>query len=182
MLRVSFLCGQRAIKDYDQKLRVVRDLTNQLSTGADKLLGSVEKMQEETKLMSRDLRLLRKEKLVSMAQSLENRFEKQGSIEVLMQLFATGESVDDLRTIATALCEAENRIVLLGTAGDTAMLLFRSSAGEDYHMGQLLRGVLEHIGSKSGGGRADQAQGGGGPASAADVLQALTAAKGNLAK
>lgn len=182
MLRVSFLCGLRAIQDYDHKLNVIHDLTRQLSTGADNLVGSVEKMQEETKLMSRDLRLLRKEKMVALAETLQDRFEPVGNVSVLTHLFSDGETVDELRTVGSALCEKENRIVLIGSSGDQAMLFFRSSAGDEYHMGNLLRGVLEKVGSKSGGGRADQAQGGGQPAKDQNVLDALQAAKANLAK
>ncbi len=182
MLRVSFLCGSRAIQDYDHKLKVIHDLTRQLSTGADNLVGSIEKMQEETRLMSRDLRLLRKEKMVALAQNLQEGFEPMGNLSVLTHLFSNGESVDELRTVGTELCEKENRIVLIGSSGERAMLFFRSSAGDDYHMGNLLRGVLEKIGSTSGGGRADQAQGGGQPANDQNVLDALRAAKANLAK
>jgi len=182
MLRVSFLCGMRAVQDFDHKLKVVHDLTRVLSTGADNLLGSVEKMQEETKLMSRDLRLLRKEKLVALAETLQDQFESLGNVSVLTHLFTNNETVDDLRTVGTALCETENRIVLIGTSGEQAMLFFRSSAGDEYHMGNLLRGVLDKIGSKSGGGRADQAQGGGQRANDQKVLDALRSAKANLAK
>lgn len=181
MVRVSFLCGGRAIKDYDRKLHVLQDLTRLLSTGEENLAGSVEKMQQETKLMSRDLRILRRDKLEAEAQKFKDSFEPVGDVAVFTHVFKDGESVDDLRQIATTLCDKPNRIVLIGSSGDQAMLLFRSSAGDAYHMGNLLRGVLEHVGSRSGGGRADQAQGGGQPATFENVSAALHAAASNLA-
>ena len=180
MLRVSFLCGGRAIKDYDRKLHVLQDLTRLLSTGEENLAGSVDKMQQEGKLMSRDLRILRRDKLVAEAKKFEDAFEPVGNVFVFTHVFNDGESVDDLCQIATTLCEKEDRIVLIGSAGAQAMLLFRSSADDSYHMGDLLRGVLEHIGSRSGGGRADQAQGGGQAATVENVSAALQAARSNL--
>ncbi|MFT5196423.1 MAG: alanyl-tRNA synthetase [Candidatus Promineifilaceae bacterium] len=182
MLRVEFLCGNRAIANYGRKTDILDDLIRQLSTGADSLLGSVEKLQKEMKALEREVRNLRKEQLAIVASQIEDKFEQVNDTHILTHVFSNGESLDSLRQIANILTLSENRIVLLGSSGDQAMLLFRSSAEEKYHMGNLLRTVLDAIGSKSGGGQQSLAQGGGQPASDQEISVALDDAKGRVAK
>ena len=181
MLRVEFLCGNRAIADYGRKTDIMHDLTRQLSTGVDKLSSSIEKLQTESKMLGREVRNLRKEKMEIVANEIKSGFERVYNTSVLTHTFEDGKSVDDMRQIANILCMTKNRIVLLGSAGEQAMLLFRSSAHDYYHMGNLLRSVLEIIGSKSGGGQQTLAQGGGQPATAEKVAAALQAVKGKIA-
>ena len=103
-------------------------------------------------------------------------------ILVLAHTFSDGKSVDDLRQIGNLLTSSKDRIVLLGSAGEDARLVFCSSADDKYHMGNLLRSVLELIHSKSGGGQQTLAQGGGQPASVENVTAALIAAQEKIGK
>ncbi|MEM9773507.1 MAG: DHHA1 domain-containing protein [Chloroflexota bacterium] len=177
ILRVEFLCGRRALADYDRKITVVQALMANLSTGQDKLVGSVEKLEQERKMLSREVRLLKREKFEQVAQRLSNQLDQLHDIEFLTHTFTNGESLDDMRQIATVLTSSENRVIVLGSAGSQAMLCFASSAGDRFHMGNLLRAVLPLVNAKSGGGGMKQAQGGGQSATAAEVSAALHVAR-----
>lgn len=181
MLRVEFLCGNRAIADYGRKTEILHTLTRQLSTGADKLSGSIEKLQQETKALGREVRGLRREKMAAVAEQIKSGFKRTFDTSVLVHTFEDGKTIEELRLIANTLCLSKNRVVLLGSAGDAAALVFRSTAHDKYHMGNLLRGVLGMIGSQAGGGQQTSAQGGGQPATAAEVSAALEAVKEKIA-
>ncbi|MFK7803547.1 MAG: DHHA1 domain-containing protein [Anaerolineae bacterium] len=181
MLRVEFLCGNRAIADYGRKTEIMHELTRQLSTGANSLSSSIEKLQQETKSLGREVRYLRKAQMEGIADKLKNGFSRVFDTQLMMYVFTNGESIDDMRQVANILASSKNRIILLGSAGERAMLLFRSSAADKYHMGNLLRSALSHIHSKSGGGQQSLAQGGGQPATAEEVEAALADVKQKIA-
>ena len=180
ILRVEFLCGQRAIADYGRKLTVIQTLTKNLSTGQEKLADSVEKLQQESKSLGRELRALKREKFEQIAKTLEPGLSRAYDVICLTHTFTEGESLDEMRQIATILTLSKNRVILLGSAGNPAMLCFASSAGKRYHMGNLLRAVLPLINAKRGGGGPGQAQGGGEPASAEEITAALQEARAKI--
>lgn len=182
ILRVEFLCGQRAIADYGRKVKVVQALTSTLSTGQDKLIASVEKLEQERKALSREVRLMKRERFEQVAKTLEQKLYKVHDVSFLAHTFTNSESVDDMRQIATVLTSSENRVVLLGSTGDEAMLCFASSAGDKYHMGNLLRSVLPIINAKKGGGNVRLAQGGGQPATAEVLTAAFGAVREKIEK
>lgn len=63
-IRVNILCGERALMYIRQDQQVVADLTALLTTGRDKLAGSVKRMSEDIYSLKGELSLLR-EKLIS---------------------------------------------------------------------------------------------------------------------
>ena len=156
--RIYFLCGWRALSDYDQKQSVVRDLTAHLTTSEDELLPSVQRLEAEIKRLRKGLneaqmRLLEQELVGWIAQA-----EAVGGLRVVRLLFEDRDPVL-LREAARRLTEEAGVVVLLATAVPQLQLVFARSDDVKVDVGGLMRTACAAVGGR-GGGRPQFAQGG----------------------
>lgn len=169
-VRVTFLCGGRALNDYLRKHRWLTSIASQFSTDPAETPALVERNLVQVKELQRRVDELSARLLGYEAQTLLAGAPMLGSVRLVahnsVELDANG-----LRTLANTLIAAPDVIVLLASAaGGKLSLVFARSANVDLHVGNLLRDALRQFGG-SGGGRADFAQGGGGqPDQAGDIL------------
>lgn len=166
--RVEFLCGGRALADYDRKQAVIRELGAALTTGAAELLPAVLKLQEENKGLRHELRQREAALLAHEAERLLDAAEPLGEARLVARVFV-GRAPDELRRLATLLAEAGGTVALLAVAGERAQLIFCRSAGAPGAMDELIRPALAALGGR-GGGSAALAQGGGPAAGEATLL------------
>lgn len=159
-MRVAFLAGQRALKDYFRCHEVAHAAAEQFSTGMENLTGSIAAMQERMRSAEFELVKMRRERLMGQAQSLVDEAELLPGGARLVAQFVEADAML-LRELASKLIEQPGVIALLGAKnGDQAIYVFGRSADVDVNMGTLLRDSARPLGGK-GGGRPDFAQGGG---------------------
>lgn len=159
-MRVAFLAGQRALKDYFRCHKVAHAAAEQFSTGVENLTSSIAAMQERMRSAEFELVKMRRERLMGQAQSLVDEAELLPSGVRLVAQFVEADAML-LRELASKLIEQTSVIALLGAKnGDQAIYVFGRSADVDVNMGTLLRDSARPLGGK-GGGRPDFAQGGG---------------------
>jgi len=178
--RVEFVCGRRAVADYQLKHDVTQQLSAALTTGVSDLAPALARLQEEARQLRLDLKRDRGARLALEAGQLLNAAETVGGARVVGRVFA-GREVDEVRQLANALTAA-GAVALLGLAGERAQLVFaRPAEGPAFaHMGELIRPALAALGEARGGGGAAAAQGGGPAAGEATVGAALAAAVARL--
>jgi len=175
--RVEFLCGGRALTDYNAKQIILRDLGAALTTGPAELVGSVAKLQAENKELRTALKAREAALLALEAEQLLAAAEPLGEARLVRRVF-TGREPDELRRLATLLTEAGQVIALLGLAGERSHLVFARSAGAPGDMGALIKPALATLGARGGGGPA-LAQGGGPAADEAAVAAAIEEGTGD---
>lgn len=164
--RIEFVCGKRALRDYDHKNSVIQALMKAASTRASELEESFAKQQEELRRMGKELKRLNQTLAAYEAKRLEARFEPAGSVNLLTHVFEPGEkSLDSVKPLANQLVSIAGRVVCFGVPGSEGMFYFRRSDDLDLHMGDLIKSLLQSVEGGRGGGRPDQAQGGGIPLS-----------------
>jgi len=172
--RVAFLCGGRALADYDRKQKLVRELVRRFTTGEDELLAAVERLAEEAKEARRALRAAREARITAEAGRMYAEAEEVGGLRVVKGLFRAEDwEAAEVKKLAARLAERPGCVALLGWAGEKSQLTFARAADVDADMGALMRLACERMGGR-GGGRPDWAQGGG-PAEA-PLVEALEAA------
>lgn len=179
-LRVEFCCGGRAVRDYEAKNAIVQELMTEMTTSGEQLLPAVQKIKEERRQTQKILKKVQTELSQHEIATLLKEAEKMQGVNLVVQAFAD-KTVNELRLLATQLTNEPQTVALTGLCGEKAMLIFkRSDELDSGDMNQLLKTALAALNSKSGGGTAALAQGGGFPATLDEINQALLAARESL--
>jgi alanyl-tRNA synthetase len=172
--RLTFLCGQRAYRDYGEKHRLLVKTAGIFSTDAalvpllvQRTLDQTRDLQQQVEVLMGQLVAYEAEDLLAHAAVAEQ--SPAGGLHIV-QKFYSDRSVDALKQLAALLRSRPNTLALLATgAGGKLTVLFARSDDVNLHVGNLLRDTLKAFGG-NGGGRPEQAQGGGSDASAAPAV------------
>ena len=172
-VRVDFVCGVRALTDYQEKHRSVAALGVLLSAPSPQVEEAVQKQLEKTEAMKRELALLRRQANCRLAEDLLRDRDVSQPIPVVTHIL-TDPSGGELTELAGLLMKNMPVAALLAgvypEAGKTT-LLFTASEGLPVNMSHVLKKVVPLIGGK-GGGTALTAQGGGAnPEKVAELLE-----------
>lgn len=170
-LRVSFVCGKRALLDYRYKNSIINQLTTHLTTGANGILPAVTKLQDELKNANRTLRQQQEVVLQIEAQSLLETCVKKGKVNLVTHVF-TDKNAQEVRQIGQYLAKQPKTIALLALAGPKTTFFFTKSEDAPGQMDVLLKTAVQMLEGGGGGGNEFQAQGGG-PAVPPNRLQQL---------
>ncbi len=160
LTRVEFVCGRRALEEYRRAnaaaVGVAQLFSAERDTGPE-LVARLIQENKETKKRARDL--LEKAMEAEATRMLAGA-RQFGDVRIVSAVF-DDRGLEELKVLASRLAQQENCVALLGSReGGTARLIFARSGGVNLHMGQLMAEACAVIGGR-GGGRPDQAQGGG---------------------
>jgi alanyl-tRNA synthetase len=158
-MRITFLCGRRALDHYRELNTLVRDLAMRLGVGVEELPGTIERLQAEARTASKERDRLRHLLLDHEAGALLAGAQAMGRVSLVRQAFEMRE-VDEVRRLATRIVSEPGRVALLGVRGAKAQLVFARSGDLNYDMRPLLQAACRLVGG-GGGGAPDLAQGGG---------------------
>ncbi|KAB8144630.1 alanyl-tRNA editing protein [Chloroflexia bacterium SDU3-3] len=176
LTRVEFLCGGRALRDYQAKDAVSAQLAGVFSVAPAELPDAVARLREAEERSRKALAQASERLLLAEAAELAAQAVERGGLRVVRRAFA-GRTVDEVRALAGHLCAA-GCLALLAAVGERAQLVFaRPAQAAAPDCGALLRATVAQFGGR-GGGQPAMAQGG--IASAADADAALDAALAQL--
>ena len=162
-MRVAFVAGQRALKDYFRCFEAAHAAAEKISAKVDSLSEGVAAMQEKLHAAEFELLKYKKEQLLSQVRRMTEEAETLPNGATLIARFVKADAAL-LKDLVSKLIETPGVIALLGAMnGEQAAYVFGRSKDVDVSMGDLLRDAARPLGGK-GGGRPDFAQGGGCPA------------------
>jgi alanyl-tRNA synthetase len=159
--RIHFLCGLRACKDYQNKTAILRQLGDSLSSGESDLARNIQKIQDELKQLRWEHNRLKKQFLDYESKALIAECRKLDNTNVVEKIFENRDP-QELKILAQSVLEnLPNAVILFGgkTRGKASLVFLRSEA-LDMDMGKLMQAACAVINGR-GGGRPQQAQGGG---------------------
>jgi len=171
-LRVEFRCGRRALADYGRKHRVLQEVAAGLSIGYSELGQAMVRMQAEGKELHKKLAEAESKLMLYEAGELDAKAEERGELRLIAFAWADRDAAG-LRTLAKKLTAKPKTVALLGSGGRQPMFVFARSTDLALDLVPLLRGAIERIGGKGGGGKPDFCQGGSPPASENQVRTAI---------
>ena len=159
-LRVSFICGKRALDNYRSVYKSAWAAANLMATRPEKLAANIDSLSKKLYDSERALYALRKEKLFdTIPQMIENAEKLQGGGKMISAVVEGDQAL--LRDLASKIIENDDIAVLLGAEnGDRYNFVFARGNGLTHMMGKILSEAAKPFGGK-GGGRPDFAQGGG---------------------
>lgn len=156
--RVEFLCGGRALRDYQAKNRTVVGLAAALSVRDREVRDAVERLVRENGEVRHQAGLLRDRLLDYRAEELLREARPVGAASVVLAILP-GSSPEELKHLAGRITVDAGRVALLATAGEKPHLVFARSEELSLDAGVLLRQACGPFGGR-GGGRPNLAQGG----------------------
>lgn len=159
--RISFVCGNRALKDNQQKTDLLQELSGIMSCGEPELPHHVQKCLDDLKDMRREHKHLVQQVLDYESRALLSEREQVNNISILQKRFEARDP-KALKILAMKVLEQSPATVVLfgGTQKGKASLLFLCSEGLPFDMGQLMKSACVLLNGR-GGGKPTQAQGGG---------------------
>jgi alanyl-tRNA synthetase len=155
--RVEFLCGDRALRDYRAKNKMVNQLAGRLTVGHWELDQAVERLQDEAKQLRRDLRRVRQRSLEMEANELAEGAVARGPYRVVRRVWE-GREPRELRGLAQELAQRLGVVALLAGVAGRAHLCFACAEEAGLDVATLLREACARLGGQ-GGGRPHLAQG-----------------------
>ncbi len=161
LTRIEFVAGRRALADYRRANSLAREVAAQFSVGLDETVGSVARLFEENKQLTRRVRSLEEiTARVEAEELLSDARQRADGVRVVARTFE-GRDAESLKRLALALIAHTRTIALLGSRdADTARLVFARSSETEGEMNILMREACAMLEGR-GGGRPDMAQGGG---------------------
>ena len=159
--RVHFVCGFRALNDYQNKSEILKQLSASMSSGETDLHKNTQKIQADLKHLQRQQTHLKKQLIKYESSALLSERIKVGEIHIIKKIF-DGRNQRELKILAkTVLENVSNTVILFGSQAEgKASLFFCCSEELDFNMGSLMETACRIIDGR-GGGQQQQAQGGG---------------------
>ncbi|MED1949449.1 alanyl-tRNA editing protein [Brevibacillus centrosporus] len=161
-IRLEFICGWRALRDYTRKQSMVREVSKLLMTSDAELVAQAERLVAERDALKQSL--VEKERLLLEGEVRQHlaQADQLGGVRLLEMTFSD-RSIQQLQQFAhQAVAQAPDVVCLLAATGEKLQLVFARGAEVNVAVNQLIKDTLPIIDGK-GGGNAAMAQGGGQP-------------------
>ncbi len=158
-VRVEFVCGNRALKDYQWKNDFINKASNILSSKDEDVLENISKMSIELCSLKKETKSLKDTVLSYESSDLYSKGEDVGGVRIVKKLFED-KDFKDIISLSGKIANHDNAVALLGLKSDSARMVFSRSHDININIGELFKEVLPIIGGKGGGGKFS-AQGGG---------------------
>lgn len=175
-IRVRFLCGGRALRDYQEHLNALRSTAQALTVGMVEVPEAVARLQQELQATRRAYAGARQQLLDYRAKELYASAPRVGDVRVVSGYWPD-EDAAYVRALATHLREEPRSMALLAasTPKGVHLVCARSEDLAEVDARAVLREALELLGGR-GGGSPTLAQGGAPSRSPADVRRAIVEA------
>lgn len=166
-VRLQFVCGERVLKQFSQKQKVLLSLTNLLNTPEPEMEQAAIRLLEGRKAMEKELEQQQELLLKYEAQELLGKSSSAGVIGEVFQ----NRSIQELQKLARLVTGENDAVVVVLAAEneDRLQLVCARGASRTEKMNKLIQSGLEIINGK-GGGNDSFAQGGGAPQVSSEVL------------
>ncbi len=158
-VRVEFVCGDRALRDYQAKHDLLWTLGGKFTTGIEELDRIVDKKIEEAALLRRASEKLEQELAGFEAEALAASAAPAGPTRLVARL-VEGRSPAYLRALGARLQSREGLVYLLALDQDPPSWIVGHGPGVELDLRETWKTWSAEVGAK-GGGKADLIQGGG---------------------
>ena len=146
-LRFGFLCGERALKDYAWKNKILRELSTRLTVHEKDISSSMEKLFEELKSLKKRTRKLQERMAFYEAQEVI----KNSKGKVIKEIFKE-RTPEEAKLLALNITRQGDFVVLYGLEiGSRGHLIFACSRNLPFDMRELIPIVSSLMRGKGGG-------------------------------
>lgn len=159
LTRVDFVCGVRALRDYQVKNKVSNELVSLLSVRDFELSEQVGKLLDAQREKQRLINFLTEKLIEFEAEKLFRNAEKTGDLNFINVSFEN-RSIEELKVLARKLIQYPKVITILGSKSNGANFIMARSSDVEIDLKAVLNEILNLTGVR-GGGKSDFVQFGG---------------------
>ena len=175
--RIEAVSGLEAYKRANEGLHLIRTVAGKVNAPVTELERKIEALLAQQKELEKQLKAMQQKQAGEIARSLAAKAQTAGAIPVIVENLGAADG-DFLQSIADGLKgQFKGVVVLAGTANNAVALVATVSAEHTKHVqaGKIIQAIAPLVGGK-GGGRPDNARGGGKEVSKLDeaLLKART--------
>lgn len=172
-MRVTFVCGKRALQHYQHTWHTLRQASAQLSVGPEAHLETIARLQEDVKTTRQALKKARNALTLHTAEKLWAASATKNGMRQIVEHWS-GRSFAEARSIASYLREQPHTLLLLAVTEQQNLRLVcaRSDDLPEINAQVILTQAAASLGGR-GGGTPTLAQGGAKPHAHDDVVTAL---------
>ena len=157
-MRVAFVCGMRAVRDYQEKYSACEESASHLSVRSMELPQSVRLLTERITALEHELSLQRQKEALALVPALRSGAKHVNGMSVITAAL-DGLDMDGGRRLVTELISESHTVALIALkAENNCRVIFARGNGIACDMGLLLKTAAKENGGK-GGGKSDYAQG-----------------------
>jgi alanyl-tRNA synthetase len=160
--RIEAVSGLEAYKRAHDELQLIKTLSGKVNSPVGELEKKVESMLAQQKELEKQLKSMQQKQAGELGRSLAAKAQTFGSTRAVVENMGTGDG-DFLQSVADALKGEFKGVVVLGSAVNGAVALVATVSAEltkQVQAGKIIQSIAPIVGGK-GGGRPDNARGGG---------------------
>ena len=173
--RIEAVAGLRAYEKMREEMELLNSVAGKVNSPVGELDKKVESLLAHQKELEKQLKSLRQKQAAESARGLTAKAQTFGAVRAIMENLGTADG-DYLQDVAEALKGEFKGVIVLGGVAGGAVSLVAAVSPEftaKVQAGKIIQGIAPIVGGK-GGGRPDNARGGGRDAS--KLNEALTKA------
>ncbi len=160
--RIEAVAGLESYRKANDELALLRSIAGKVNSPTTELEKKLESMLAHQKELEKRLKAAQQKQAAELARGLAANAQSIGSTRAIIENLGTGDG-DFLQAVADALKGQFKGVVVLGAVSGGAVALVATVSPEltkQYQAGKLIQTIAPLIGGK-GGGRPDNARGGG---------------------
>lgn len=171
-VHITFVCGSRALRDYQRHMDTIKQLSFILSADLDKLPAAAEELVAKLKASHYELNKLKTDMALETVKQLAAAAPSDAAVKVVRFVFDEMPP-EGLKRAAEFICSLPGHVALLGSrTEDRVTLLFSRHRDVKADMGGILKSLLSKYSGK-GGGSSDFARGSATSAAILDDAEAM---------
>jgi alanyl-tRNA synthetase len=149
-LRLEFVCGIRALKDYREKNRSINSISSMLSVRDFEVTETVKRLSLENKSLAKDLANSREEVCILEAGNMLRAAVNAGPASIVKYMFYR-RPFDEVKMIASSITGTGRAIAILCTADRKAQIVVSRSDDLPIDLRPIFRDAISQAGGKGGG-------------------------------
>jgi alanyl-tRNA synthetase len=160
--RIEALCGLEAYRRAGEELQLIRSLSAKVNSPVGELERKLESLVAQQKELEKQLKAVQQKQAAELARGLAAKAQTLGSTLAIVENLGAAD-VDFLQGVADGLKGQFKGVVVLGGAANNAVALVATVSPEltrQFQAGKIIQAIAPMVGGK-GGGRPDNARGGG---------------------
>ncbi|GGB54333.1 alanyl-tRNA editing protein [Fictibacillus barbaricus] len=144
-VRLYFKCGQRALLDYNDSLKILGLISSKFNTSRSEILNRIEKWETEQRELEAEVKLLKEENNTYLAKDLLLH-EKDGYLSYMFE----GKSFDDTKELAIKVANENNLLILFAAITENRIILIHNGTN-NISCGKFFKEHLCSFNGKGGG-------------------------------